>query len=77
MRFVKETAKRKFKRTRFLYFDRDHIKVVEAAGIERILSGFDIPFGTKGVGKNFLQWIGDDKKEWRLSKNLKRLVRLA
>ena len=51
---MKETAKRKFKLTRFLYFDRDHIKVVEAAGLERILSGSDIPFGIKGIGKNFL-----------------------
>ena len=51
---MKEIAKRKFKLTRFLCFDRDHIKVIETAGPERILSGSDIPFGTKGIGKNFL-----------------------
>ena len=51
---MKETAKRKFNLTRFLYFDRDHIKVVETAGFERILSGSDIPFGTKGTRKNVL-----------------------
>jgi hypothetical protein len=51
---VKETAKRKFKLTRFLFFDRDHMKFIEMAGRERILSGSDVPFGTNGNGKNFL-----------------------
>jgi hypothetical protein len=47
-------------------------------GYERILFGSDIPFGTmkSELEKILTLPIGDDQKEWILSKNLKRLIRL-
>jgi len=51
---------------------------VKSIGHERILFGSDIPFGTmKSELENVLSLpIGDDKKEWILSKNLLRLTGL-
>jgi predicted TIM-barrel fold metal-dependent hydrolase len=51
---------------------------IEKIGCERILFGSDIPFGTmKSELEKILSLpIGDEQKEWILSKNLKRLIRL-
>ena len=53
------------------------IRFIEKIGHERILFGSDIPFGTMKweLEKVLSLRIGDDKKEWILSKNLKRLIR--
>ncbi len=55
------------------------MKFIEKIGHERILFGSDIPFGTmKWEMEKVLNLpIGDDKKEWILSKNLKKLIRLS
>jgi predicted TIM-barrel fold metal-dependent hydrolase len=52
------------------------MKFIEKIGHERILFGSDIPFGTMKweLEKVLSLPIGDDKKEWILSKNLKRLI---
>ncbi|NWG02658.1 MAG: amidohydrolase family protein [Syntrophaceae bacterium] len=52
------------------------MKFIEKIGHERILFGSDIPFGTmKGELEKILSLpIGDEKKDWILSKNLKRLI---
>ncbi len=70
---MKETAKRKFKLTGFLYSDRDRMKSIETVGRERALFGFDISFRTmrSELEKVFSLPIGDKKKEWILSKNQK------
>ena len=54
-------------------------KFIDKIGHERILFGSDIPFGTMKweLEKILSLPIGDDKKEWILSRNLKRLIRLA
>jgi predicted TIM-barrel fold metal-dependent hydrolase len=55
------------------------MKFIEKIGYERILFGSDIPFGTMKweLEKILSLPIGEDKKEWILSKNLKRLIRLT
>ena len=55
------------------------MEFVEKIGHERILFGSDIPFGTmkRELEKVLSLPIGDDKKEWILSKNLKRLTGLG
>ena len=52
------------------------MKFIDKIGHERILFGSDIPFGTMKweLEKVLSLPIGDDKKEWILSKNLKRLT---
>jgi predicted TIM-barrel fold metal-dependent hydrolase len=52
---------------------------IEKIGYERILFGSDIPFGTMKweLEKILSLPIGDDKKEWILSKNLRRLIGLS
>jgi predicted TIM-barrel fold metal-dependent hydrolase len=52
------------------------MRFIKKIGKERILFGSDIPFGTmKRELENILSLpIGDDEKEWILSKNLKRLI---
>jgi predicted TIM-barrel fold metal-dependent hydrolase len=52
---------------------------IEKIGHERILFGSDIPFGTMKweLEKILFLPIGDDKKEWILSKNLRRLIGLS
>jgi predicted TIM-barrel fold metal-dependent hydrolase len=52
---------------------------IEKIGYERILFGSDIPFGTMKweLEKILFLPIGDDKKEWILSKNLRRLIGLS
>jgi hypothetical protein len=54
------------------------MKFVEKIGHERILFGSDIPFGTmkSELDKVLSLSITDDKKEWILSKNLRRLIKL-
>jgi len=54
------------------------MKFMDKIGHERILFGSDIPFGTMKweLEKVISLPIGDDKKEWILSKNLKRLIGL-
>jgi len=54
-------------------------KFIDKIGHERILFGSDIPFGTMKweLEKVLSLPIGDDKKEWILSKNLKRLIGLT
>ncbi len=54
-------------------------RFIDKVGHERILFGSDIPFGTmkSELEKVLSLPIGDDKKEWVLSKNLKRLIGLA
>ena len=54
-------------------------KFIDKIGHERILFGSDVPFGTMKweLEKVLSLPIGDDKKEWILSKNLKRLIGLA
>jgi predicted TIM-barrel fold metal-dependent hydrolase len=76
---------RVFKERENVYFDTALIssntamKFIEKIGHERILFGSDIPFGTMKweLEKVLSLPIGDDKKEWILSKNLKRLIGLA
>ena len=55
------------------------MKFIDRIGYERILFGSDIPFGTMKweLEKVLSLGIGDDKKEWILSKNLKRLIGLT
>jgi uncharacterized protein len=55
------------------------MKFIENIGHERILFGSDIPFGTMKweLEKVLSLPIGDDKKEWILGKNLKRLIGLT
>ena len=55
------------------------MKFIEKIGHERILFGSDIPFGTMKweLEKVLSLPIGDDKREWVLSKNLKRLTGLT
>jgi predicted TIM-barrel fold metal-dependent hydrolase len=52
------------------------MRFIEKIGKERILFGSDIPFGTmkRELKKILSLSIGDDEKEWILSKNLKRLM---
>jgi predicted TIM-barrel fold metal-dependent hydrolase len=54
------------------------IRFIKEIGKERVLFGSDIPFGTmkRELEKILSLPIGDDEKEWILSKNLKRLIRL-
>ncbi len=54
------------------------MRFIEKIGHERILFGSDIPFGTMKweLEKVYSLRIKDDKKEWILSKNLKRLIGL-
>jgi len=74
-----------FKGRENVYFDTalasaDTImKFINKIGHERILFGSDIPFGTmkRELEKVLFLPIGDDKKEWILSKNLKRLIGLT
>jgi len=73
-----------FKARENVYFDTalasssTIISFIGKIGCERILFGSDIPFGTmKGELEKVLSLpIGDDQKEWILSKNLKRLIKL-
>jgi predicted TIM-barrel fold metal-dependent hydrolase len=73
-----------FKKRENVYFDTalasssTMMSFIEKIGCERILFGSDIPFGTmKSELEKILSLpIGDDQKEWILSKNLKRLIRL-
>jgi len=55
------------------------MKFIDKIGHERILVGSDIPFGTMKweLEKVLSLPIGEEKKEWILSKNLKRLIGLA
>jgi len=55
------------------------MKFLDKIGHERILFGSDVPFGTmKGELEKILSLpIVDEKKEWVLSKNLKRLIGLV
>jgi predicted TIM-barrel fold metal-dependent hydrolase len=72
-----------FKERENVYFDtalaspNTMMRFIEKIGPERILFGSDIPFGAMKweLGKILSLPIGDDKKEWILSKNLKRLIR--
>jgi predicted TIM-barrel fold metal-dependent hydrolase len=54
------------------------MRFIDKIGFERILFGSDIPFGTmkRELEKVLSLPIGDEKKEWILSKNLKRLIGL-
>jgi predicted TIM-barrel fold metal-dependent hydrolase len=54
------------------------MKFIDKIGHERILFGSDIPFGTmkQELEKVLSLPVRDDKKEWILSKNLKRLIGL-
>ena len=73
-----------FKAREHVYFDtalssQDTImKFIEKIGHKRILFGSDIPFGTMKweLEKVLSLPIGDDKKEWILSKNIERLTGL-
>jgi predicted TIM-barrel fold metal-dependent hydrolase len=73
-----------FNAREYVYFDtalssqETIMKFIEKLGHERILFGSDIPFGTMKweLEKVLSLAIGDDKKEWILGKNLKRLIRL-
>jgi|SRR4030043_108805 len=73
-----------FKARENIYFDtalasQDTImRFIEKIGHERILFGSDIPFGTMKweLEKVLSLPIGDDKKEWILSKNIERLTGL-
>ncbi len=53
-------------------------RFIEQIGKERILFGSDIPFGSmkRELEKILSLPIGDDDKEWILSRNLKRLITL-
>ena len=55
------------------------MKFIHKIGHERILFGSDIPFGTMKweLEKVISLPIGEEKKEWIFSKNLKRLTGLA
>jgi uncharacterized protein len=55
------------------------MKFIDTIGHERILFGSDIPFGTMrwAFEKVLSLQIGDDKREWTFSKNLKRLIGLG
>jgi predicted TIM-barrel fold metal-dependent hydrolase len=55
------------------------MKFIDKIGHERILFGSDIPFGTMKweMEKVLSLPIVDEKKEWVLSKNLKRLIGLT
>ena len=74
-----------FKRRDNVYFDTalagsgTIMKFIDKIGHERILFGSDVPFGTMKweLEKVLSLTIGDDKKEWILSKNLKRLTGLS
>jgi hypothetical protein len=74
-----------FKKRENVYFDTalassdTVMRFIEKIGHERILFGSDIPFGTmkRELEKVLSLPIEDEKKEWILSKNLKRLIRLA
>jgi predicted TIM-barrel fold metal-dependent hydrolase len=52
------------------------VKFIEKIGHERILFGSDIPFGTMKLEleKVLSLPIGDDEKEWILSKDLRRPI---
>jgi predicted TIM-barrel fold metal-dependent hydrolase len=71
-----------FKASENVYFDTalaspdTVMRFIENIGHERILFGSDIPFGTMKweLEKVLSLPISDDKKEWILSKNLKRLI---
>jgi len=73
---------RSFKSSENVYFDTalaspdTVMRFIEKIGHERILFGSDIPFGAmkRELEKLLSLPIGDDKKEWILSKNLKRLI---
>jgi predicted TIM-barrel fold metal-dependent hydrolase len=73
-----------FKARENVYFDTalaspdTVMRFIEKIGHERILFGSDIPFGTMKweLEKVLSLRIGDEKKDWILSKNLKRLIRL-
>jgi predicted TIM-barrel fold metal-dependent hydrolase len=74
---------RSFKSSENVYFDTalaspdTVMRFIEKIGHERILFGSDIPFGTMKweLEKVLSLPIGDDKKEWICSKNLKQLIR--
>jgi predicted TIM-barrel fold metal-dependent hydrolase len=53
------------------------MQFVKEIGKERVLFGSDIPFGTmkRELEKIFSLPIGDNEKEWILSKNLRKLIR--
>jgi len=55
------------------------MKFIDKIGHERILFGSDIPFGTMKweLEKVLSLPIGDDKREWIFSKNLRRLIGLT
>jgi predicted TIM-barrel fold metal-dependent hydrolase len=55
------------------------MKFIETVGHQRVIFGSDVPFGTmkSELEKVLSLPIGDDKKEWVLSKNLKRLTGLT
>jgi predicted TIM-barrel fold metal-dependent hydrolase len=71
-----------FKEREHIYFDTalaspdTVMKFIDKIGLERILFGSDIPFGTMKweLEKVLSLPIGDDRKEWILSRNLKRLI---
>jgi predicted TIM-barrel fold metal-dependent hydrolase len=71
-----------FKASENVYFDTalaspdTVMRFIENIGHERVLFGSDIPFGTMKweLEKILSLPISDDKKEWILSKNLKRLI---
>jgi predicted TIM-barrel fold metal-dependent hydrolase len=73
-----------FKARENVYFDTAlagsnmMMSFIKSIGHERILFGSDIPFGTmkSELEKVLSLPIGDDKKEWILSKNLLRLTGL-
>jgi len=74
-----------FKARENVYFDtalaspNTVMEFIESIGHERILFGSDIPFGTMKweLEKVLSLPVGDDKKEWILSKNLRRLIGLS
>jgi predicted TIM-barrel fold metal-dependent hydrolase len=71
-----------FKASENVYFDTalaspdTVMRFIENIGHERVLFGSDIPFGTMKweLEKILSLPISDDKKEWILCKNLKRLI---
>jgi predicted TIM-barrel fold metal-dependent hydrolase len=73
-----------FKAREHVYFDMAlagsnvMMSFIKSIGHERILFGSDIPFGTmkSELEKVLSLPIGDDEKEWILSKNLLRLTGL-
>jgi len=74
-----------FKKKENVFFDTSLagkeaiMRFIEKIGKERILFGSDIPFGTmkRELEKILSLPIGGDEKEWILSKNLKRLVKIT